>query len=813
MKRNPYIGPKPFEEKDRELYFGREAESSALLSLVLSHRLVLFSATSGAGKSSLINAALVPALERENFKPLKGSFRGGINEDTIQQEENIFIFNLLTTLNPNLPTEKLRSLSLADYLKTYHPLERSENPFLPQPATILIIDQFEDLFSRFETHWQQREGVFREIANAMSRDAYLWVLLAVRDDYEIQLNRFAHLVPGQLRIRYHMERMRAEAALDAVQEPAAKGRRPFEPGTAEEIVHDLSLMRTIGQKTQVPGEYIEPVQLQIVCYELWEQLRSTPGETITNEDVRQFANVDESLGDYYNRVVKAISNTTEVSEFELREWFDTQLITEMDTRGLVFRGDSSTQGLSNIILDQVLKDSFLLRSSSVGGGIWYELIHDRFIPAIQRANKEAGLREKSNIIRQQQNLRRYSEIGLIVFLLFAFFSIITISFLNNNLEVAQNAQATAGAAEITANAAATSNYELADSYATAFEALTINEDELVLTPIPAKTSTTATSSSTPANSQENLTPSPELEVDETMTITATAGVEMDETMTVTATAGVLEKQSKIDGMRQLIVPEGEFTMGRSNQSAEIAFDRCGTPTNCDRSWFFSAVPEHVVYLDTFWIDETEISNNMYSKCVDAGVCTAPAVNYLFYREVDSYYDNPEFADFPVVYVSWADADIYCKWAGRRLPTEAEWEKAARGIDQRIYPWGDEFIELNVNSCERGRCELDSNTPIDGYRLTAPVSSMELGRSPFDALHMSGNVAEWVNDWYLENYYEFSPATNPSGPNRPDSGLKAYRGGSWFNESLSGGLMTTFRQGLLPGNRIASLGFRCAESAE
>ncbi|HEX5807488.1 MAG TPA: SUMF1/EgtB/PvdO family nonheme iron enzyme, partial [Anaerolineales bacterium] len=173
---------------------------------------------------------------------------------------------------------------------------------------------------------------------------------------------------------------------------------------------------------------------------------------------------------------------------------------------------------------------------------------------------------------------------------------------------------------------------------------------------------------------------------------------------------------------------------------------------------------NTVALDAFWIDKTEVTNLMYARCVEAGACDPPRSSRSNTR--DPYFGNPEFDTYPVVYVSWEDANQYCTWAGGRLPTEAEWEKAARGTDARQYPWGNEeptgiFGLLNYQAQD-----------------TTQTGTYPDGASPYGALDMAGNVSEWVADWLSQDYYNNPPAANPLGPGSGE--YRVWRGGSWVN---------------------------------
>lgn len=272
---------------------------------------------------------------------------------------------------------------------------------------------------------------------------------------------------------------------------------------------------------------------------------------------------------------------------------------------------------------------------------------------------------------------------------------------------------------------------------------------------------------TPRPTETEHTATPETSATPAQTETPTATPEL----TPTGLPALIEDDQ---GVQMALVPAGPFLMGNNFGAEEER-------------------PEHTVTLGNFYIDLYEVTNALYAACVQAGVCHPPV--QLNSATHPIYYDNPEFADYPVIYVTWSMAQEYCTWRGGRLPTEAEWEKAARGTDGRLFPWGMEANCQFANFWESG-----GQCPGEVTR----VGSYPLGVSPFGLFDMAGNVWEWVMDWFDTKYYAQSPTENPTGP---ESGVhRVVRGGAWHGSVNQ--IRTTTRGRNLPDQGYNYVGFRC-----
>lgn len=388
---NPYVGPRPFQLHEGRLFFGRDWESEELVALVVAHPVGLLYAQSGAGKSSLLNARIIPKLEiEENCDVLPVTRVRGEVPPRVQPDQikNIYIFNSLLnwTEETASPPGHLGELTLADFLQQLP--RRSDGEGYPV-LRVLIFDQFEELFTSYPARWPEREKFFNQVNEALARDDFLRALFVIREDYLAQLDPYASLLPEQLRARFRLEPLRQAAALAAVKGPLQETARSFAPGVAETLVNELLKIRVEdrrGEIVEATGEFVEPVQLQVVCQGLWEQLPPDVVE-ITEAHLSAFGSVDQALTRFYERAVRQASQRTQVWEWRLRLWFEREFITPAGTRALVYRGRERTEGIPNQVVDY-LESQHLIRGERRAGSHWYELTHDRLIGPIQQANRD-----------------------------------------------------------------------------------------------------------------------------------------------------------------------------------------------------------------------------------------------------------------------------------------------------------------------------------------------------------------------------------------------------------------------------------------
>jgi formylglycine-generating enzyme required for sulfatase activity len=271
------------------------------------------------------------------------------------------------------------------------------------------------------------------------------------------------------------------------------------------------------------------------------------------------------------------------------------------------------------------------------------------------------------------------------------------------------------------------------------------------------------------------------------------------------------------GKEMVLIEAGWFEMGSTKEQMDAAY-QLGKKYNKDtkRAWFKSEKPQHRVWVDAYYIDKTEVTNREYRQFMEASgyerkeYWSAEGWKFIQQKKITEprYWSNPEFnqPNQPVIGISWYEAEAYASWAGKKLPTEAQWEKAARGNDKRKYAWGNEAADgSRANYCD-AKCVYNwkDKSANDGHNYTSPVGSYEAGKSPDGIYDLTGNVWEWVRDWYDADYYSQSPERNPV--NDKKSTHRVLRGGGWGN--ILALVRSAYRNRASPITRSGDVGFRC-----
>jgi WD40 repeat protein len=393
---NPYIGPRAF-ERGEHLY-GRDPELLRLLDLLIAERIVLFYSPSGAGKTSLIQAGLIPKLEYEGFTVLPvvrvsleppgdpGSLGNG----------NRYLASTLLSLERGVPADRQRprdesgTATLPAYLEQWpHSNGASEQ--------VLIFDQFEEVLTLDPTDLHVKDEFLAQVGRLL-RDRQRWAVFTMREDYIAGLDPYLRHFPTRLSTTFRLDLLGTRAAQAAVQLPARDAGRRFSDLAAQTLVDNLRRIQVQGPHgpAEETGPYVEPVQLQVVCHRVWERLPANATE-IGPADVDAVSDVDRALADYYSEQVAGIARRTGMRERLIREWFDSELVTDQGFRSQVLqgpRGDAERRVL------QLLEDSHLIRAEKRRGATWFELAHDRLVEPVRTNNATWRERHLSALQRQ-----------------------------------------------------------------------------------------------------------------------------------------------------------------------------------------------------------------------------------------------------------------------------------------------------------------------------------------------------------------------------------------------------------------------------
>jgi WD40 repeat protein len=391
---NPFVGPRSF--RMGEKLYGRDREALDLLDLLIAERIVLLYSPSGAGKSSLLQAELLPRLVEEGFHvlpPIRVSMEPPSLGEGITVA-NRYIFSALLSLEEGLaPNQQIPLVELATMdLDTY--LRRRPRPSDAPDSDVLLFDQFEEILTVDPSNQAAKIAFFAQ-AGAALRDRGRWALFAMREDYVAGLDPYLRPMPTRFKTTFRLDLLGEAAARLAMQAPARAAGVEFTDAAAKKLVDDLRRVRVQyaeGQTEEQIGLHVEPVQLQVVCHRLWNGM-APDDKQIGEEDVAAVGDVDSALAGYNEDRVTSIARTTDVRERVIRDWFDTQLITEQGIRGQVLQSAGQSAGLENRVIRELI-DVHLVRGEKRRGATWFELAHDRLIDPVRKSNtawREANL--------------------------------------------------------------------------------------------------------------------------------------------------------------------------------------------------------------------------------------------------------------------------------------------------------------------------------------------------------------------------------------------------------------------------------------
>jgi Tol biopolymer transport system component len=395
---NPYIGPVPFTVSDAARFHGRDDDLRRLMVLFVAQRVVLLYSPSGAGKTSLVEAKILPALERKRFEVFP-TVRVNLRLADESSSANSFVLSTINSLTPHRTKSANPALTgeeRTESLLTFHESEpigmdlvafwENMRAVLGERRAVLFFDQFEEALTAAPHDKPRKEQFFDQLGAILEADDRLWAMFAIREDYLAELDPFRHLIPGELNSTYRLELLNEWQAMEAIQKPAATERVTFSTEAAEKLVNQLRRMtikRRDGRTDFALGPFVEPVQLQVVCQTLWEDLEPTAHSVIQANSISPEGHVDASLKDFYSRTVSRIAAKHGVDERDIRDWFSNELTTEHGLRGQVMgTGDLS---LAQTVID-ALVDAHLVRVEERRGIQWYELAHDRLVAPIRHEN-------------------------------------------------------------------------------------------------------------------------------------------------------------------------------------------------------------------------------------------------------------------------------------------------------------------------------------------------------------------------------------------------------------------------------------------
>ena len=750
----PYKGLIPYDQSDRDNFFGREREKEVLLGKILSHRLTLLYAATGVGKSSLLGAAVIPDLEDLHKENLDVAYhRFWVDEPlpaiqaTVKQmlcrRKKIVAEELYRLEGPSLP---VFFELCADY---------SSEPL------VLVLDQFEELF-RYHADMPYFLPFVKQLSELIANeDLPLHVVLSMREDFLAELSVFRGSVPALYDNYYRLQKLTIQQARDAIVKPLQEDGFGFayEEGLLEKLLQDLAQREREQSERRQPDSpqrafvTVDGPYLQIVCLELWNREQSNADKTIHKATYEALGGANAIVKRYFERIMADCTPAQRRLAARAFAFLATELGTKIaypeQVLAKILRVKLET--LRPVL--ETLKTARVLRDEARPEGTWYELYHDVFARIIE---------EWSGTFRAKRQHR--VRLGVAALIL-AF--VCTLGFTayqgyqiaQQKIRIANNAGTLHVRNPLEATLTLTCIRHYHPDRACPEGTIPLLGKSVDL-PGPADYMLTAR--------QSDWAVAYPVYID---------GITHQLTV-------VVEPPPKPIPPDMVYIPGGIFRMGDKNlyDVAGLANER----------------PHHDVEVSGFLMDAHEVTNDQYHQCVQAGACSEPhyeddACYHPIGYQIDETLRN---RDKPVVCVNWLQAVTFCQYANKRLPTEAEWEKSAAGPEGYMWAFGNVFDRSRANTSESGKGTTTS------IRTYAPNS--------YGLYDMSGNAMEWVEDWYDAAFYRAPEASQMNPLNRhKDGGRRVQRGGAWWHGIE--GVRTTRRYWSLLDDISTLVGFRCARS--
>jgi Novel STAND NTPase 1 len=378
---NPYVGPRAF--RTGEPLYARDREANELADLLVAERIVLLHAPSGAGKTSLIRAALKPLLAERRFRPTV-PLRVNTPPPRDAQVHNKYVYSVACgLLGDGREPSELAGLAFEHVIEQVE--KRTDGGLL-----VLIFDQFEEILTLDPTDWDAQRMFFKEVGAVLAA-GNIWTLFSMREDYMGGLDRYVRYLPGHLRATYRLDFLTRSAAKVAIQLPARDHGVEIADEAAAELVRRLALVkiqRPNRETAEIDAPYVQPVQLQVVCRKLWKSVAKAKGNgfgAIDLDDVCKYADIPRALRSYYAGTVDEVARQTEVEEMAIRDWFERELITAERFRSQTVKSPDCGSVDPGVVL-AALESAYLIRSDVRANVPWYELTHDLLIEPILEDN-------------------------------------------------------------------------------------------------------------------------------------------------------------------------------------------------------------------------------------------------------------------------------------------------------------------------------------------------------------------------------------------------------------------------------------------